>query len=79
MNFKKYSELNVLQQKTIIEDLQKKVIDKKTIFYELFERQKETEKISGTISNWLNLLLQKSNWAVFDENLKIYIFETSCM
>jgi len=79
MNFKKYNELNVLQQKTVIEDLQKKVLDKRTTFYELFERQKEIEPIKSTITNWLNQVLQKAEWAVFDEKLNLFIFETSCM
>ncbi len=79
MQFKKYSELNVIQQKKVIEDLQKKVLERKTTFYDLFERQKEIEPIKTTIENWLNLILQKAEWAIFDEKLNIFIFETSCM
>jgi hypothetical protein len=79
MQFKKYSELNVIQQKKVIEDLQKKVLERKTTFYDLFERQKEIEPIKTTIENWLNLTLQKAEWAIFDEKLNIFIFETSCM
>jgi hypothetical protein len=79
MQFKKYNELNVIQQKKVIDDLQKKIIDKKTTFYDLFERQKEIEPIKTTIENWLNQILQKSNWAMFDEKLNIFVFETSCM